>query len=219
MKLYLDGVKFLEEVVSLQSKSNYAIVREGWSRLSMPIQVALTWINTVGLQAIRGTTTILAGVFTLSGRKIVDGLKDYLSLLIQAVALPLIGIVATFHPKTGLRLLTRLIRYQQIYQEPKSASTYVRIVESFFRGMGGVPYTIIDGSTQSLSHILQGKVKKEVDDISEILLGPLYFFILGFVGVCNDEAYKGVHDFLHIIKGEKSHVPSNEEPVFGKLET
>ncbi len=156
--------------------------------------------NSLLPKGIRGTTTILAGVFTLSGEKIVAGLKDYLSLLIQAVALPVIGIVATFHPKTGLGLLGKLTKHHKAYGEQVSSSRYVRIVESFFRGIGGIPSSFIFHSTKSVSFLLHGKVLDAGLGVVEAFVKS--FKSLGgiFAGGWSADYYEATHIACNIKK-------------------
>ncbi len=201
MKVYFDGADFLEKKVLVKQKEwSSFVAKEGWSRISMPIHIALETIRTVCCQAIRGTTSICAGIFTLRGGKIVAGLKDYLSLLIQAVALPVIGIVATFHPKTGLTLLQKLTKYHLDYKEVRSTRTYVKIVESFFRGIGGVPSSFISLSTRSVSYLLRGKVKKAGGHILGALVLPVASFAGIFAGGWVNRLYEGTHECCDIDK-------------------
>ncbi|NGX55669.1 MAG: hypothetical protein KR126chlam2_01308 [Chlamydiae bacterium] len=77
------------------------VAKHTYIRLTLPLHFALTIIRTIGGQALRGTGMIVAGLLTLdfkSDGKIVFGLTDYLSLVVEAVVLPLLGILAIVKP-------------------------------------------------------------------------------------------------------------------------
>ncbi|NGX53431.1 MAG: hypothetical protein K1000chlam4_00142 [Chlamydiae bacterium] len=194
MKLYFDGAEALANVVREQTRSRHFVVREGWSRVTMPIQAALMCIRTVGCQTIRGTTNILTGVFIWDKERIKSGLKDYLSMLIQAIALPLIGVVATFHPKAGLRLLNKLknghVGGRAKWQEESSPLTtrYQKIVGCVFRGIGGIPGMVILGSTSSLSSLLRGKIVGLAEAVVPIVHSVISLAAI-FGGVVSERLY------------------------------
>ncbi|NGX55668.1 MAG: hypothetical protein KR126chlam2_01307 [Chlamydiae bacterium] len=150
--------------------------RRVWFRLTLPLHFALTIIRTIGGQALRGTSSIVSGVLTLDFHrdgKLVSGLNDYLSLLVEAVVLPLLAIGAIFVPKAIGELLQKgVVRWDvdrnnrdfngRIYQLRRSY--WVPGVQTFFVKIPlmitGIPNIVLRQATLGAQSLLQGRVKQ-----------------------------------------------------------
>jgi hypothetical protein len=124
--LYLDGIhdlthKLEEYQIDIPTLSFHA-KKDIWVRLGIFLHTALTLIRAVALQLLRGTGNLLGGIIHLNGARVVMGMKDYFSLLIQAIALPVLGMVTFVLPKTGYHLLHG---FTDFCDTPRQASAIV----------------------------------------------------------------------------------------------
>lgn len=124
--LYLDGINDLtcklEEYKVDTSTDCINIKRDIWLRITIFVHTALNLMRTVILQFFRGTGNILGGIIHLDGERFVMGLNDYFSLLIQAVALPVLGVITFLLPKVGYRLL---YNFRQSFDTVRQASDII----------------------------------------------------------------------------------------------
>jgi hypothetical protein len=72
-------------------------------RVTVIAQAVLILIQTTGKQSIRGLTFLLSGILTLDGARFKIGMKDFVSVIVQSIALPILGLVAVATPHTAAR--------------------------------------------------------------------------------------------------------------------
>lgn len=109
--LYLDGMNDLLQTIkdySANDSSYFHVKRDCWLRITILVHTALTLIRTITMQLFRGTGDLLSGIIHFDGERILMGLNDYLSLLIQSVSLPVLGCVVFVSPKTGHCILQNI---------------------------------------------------------------------------------------------------------------
>ncbi len=192
MRLHLDGAYALNQFMEAEKEelgeqvqrftSNAISARtlrahKVWSRISQPLHFALIIIRTLSTQACRGTSSIVSGVLTFDFHgKIVSGLKDYLSLLIEAVALPLLTIGVIFKPRVVKNCLEKMEGQLDVGSGDRnwSRSSHYEIIEGysglkpwaqklwveFPRMITGIPNILVGRSTLGVQAILHGRVKE-----------------------------------------------------------
>jgi hypothetical protein len=149
--LYLDGLNDLAlsaiDYKAEVSSEYFVAKRDIWLRITIFVHTALTMIRMLTSQFLRGTGNLAAGIAHLDGERIVMGLNDYLSLLIQAVVLPVLGITIFVWPITGFKLLIKLRDWADterqtndiIYKhEPNKKETFHDMRQGFSDGMMGI---------------------------------------------------------------------------------
>lgn len=121
--MYLDGLNDLRETLNHykieQDDSWFNLQNTVWLRATIPVHVALTCIRSVAVQSIRGAGNLLGGIILFDGKRILMGLNDYLSLLVQAVVLPVLGFIVFLAPKAGYHIL---VAFKKIETDRKGAS-------------------------------------------------------------------------------------------------
>lgn len=168
MRLYLDGVNDLlhkiEDYDVEVTKDLFNFKKDIWLRATIIPHTALTLVRTIVVQFFRGTGNIIGGALQLDGERVLMGLNDYLSLLIQAIALPILGVITFIMPKTGYYLLSRMA---QSFDAPRVASDIIykhennpkqvqcsKAISEAIMGVFGAISAFIQTLTLCLEHLL-----------------------------------------------------------------
>ncbi len=206
MRLHLDGAYALHQFMEAEKgelrkqgqkftdgriSSHTLRAHKVWSRISQPLHFALIIIRTLGIQACRGTSSIVSGVLTLDihrDGKLVSGLNDYLSVVVQAIVLPLLGIGAIFKPKavsdrlgqiverldvsmrTTWGAISQLHRFQAI---PGVQTFFVKVPMM----ITAIPAIALRRSTQGVQELLKGRFSEAGSEFRRLIevIGPFFW--------------------------------------------
>lgn len=135
---------------------------------TMPLHAILITVNTLVLQLIRGVVSIAVGLLTLNGRKIFSGLNDLFSTLIQAIALPILGLVASPATRFAAKVCHSVRSKwdaerspQGLLKEPPHPLKCVRPVveraEGVIRGLTALPICLTSGVSKLSIGIFAGR--------------------------------------------------------------
>jgi hypothetical protein len=85
-------------------KDSYFLKAEVLCRVFSCVQACMLIITTTAKQAMRGSLFLVTGIFTCNSKRLFFALKDFLSIIVHCVALPILGIVAMCSPKRAMQL-------------------------------------------------------------------------------------------------------------------
>lgn len=115
---YLDQTNpGLNHVLGDRSKPRSCFHRHIVARIAIPLQMVFVELDMLFTQTIRGLILTIGGVLTFDLKKIGVGLTDFLSVLVQTVALPIIGVIAFVAPTLAIRVTFFVM--ERIGQDPK----------------------------------------------------------------------------------------------------
>ncbi len=156
------------------------VVKHTYIRLTLPLHFALIIIRTIGGQALRGTGMIVAGLLTWDFKrdgKIVFGLTDYLSLMAEAVVLPLLGILAIVKPQAVSAFLNKDDRSNPV-DRASNRDSHEKYIDYKFKGGGwgkfiigtvwaitSVPNRFLTSSTNCIQSLLLFDISKTSDNV------------------------------------------------------
>ena len=178
----------LERIAKLSDESPSRcnlLARKAWFRITLPLHFALTIIRTVGGQALRGSALIVSGVLTLDFHrdgKLVSGLIDYLSLVVEAVVLPLLAIASIFKPEVVGTYLRKgmqkgdvdwnnrdykgsILQRHRSYRVPGVDIFFVKVPLM----ITAIPNILLTQATLGAQNLLQGRVKQASKDFLGML--------------------------------------------------
>lgn len=81
-------------------------------RIFALFEAAILMITNGVRQTVRGSVSLASGLLTCDAKLIKFGLTDYLSVLVQTIALPLIGLMTIFSPADAARVARAFYREQ-----------------------------------------------------------------------------------------------------------
>lgn len=187
--LYLDGVNDLAlkaaDYNAEVNKDCFNGKRDIWLRITFLAHLALTLVRTVVVQILRGTGNLIAGMIHLDGKRIVMGLKDYFSLLIQAIVLPIVGIAIFCWPRMGFKMLSSFrdfadveretsdIIYRHVPDKKEGGHAFRETLSNIVMGIFGG----ISAFFQTITHFIEQLLTLHPCDAKETLLttGALIF--------------------------------------------
>lgn len=112
MRLNLDGVNDLKSTVSdygARPSSFKNGKTEVHLRITALVHTVLTMIRTISVQFCRGTGEIISGGVHWKKENVLEGLKDYLSIVVQTATLPIFGLIVTIYPQGGYEVLDGIL--------------------------------------------------------------------------------------------------------------
>lgn len=118
------------------------------SRIAIPLIIMpCVLIHGTGEKMIRGSFNIVAGLLTLHGKTFLFGLNDLLSAVVEAIVLPLLGIVSIFSPT-----LTKALG-QKINAKCCDEKLLVQGYSEVERIKEGIAYNVRNTLTRTLQRI------------------------------------------------------------------
>lgn len=168
-------------------------------RLTLPIQLALSLIQSVTLHILRAIASTLCGILTLDGRKILEGLNDIVSCMIETVALVLFATLTFFLPKTGIKASHKFLNlfHEDFIEERQRARPLEglsKVIVGIVRGVFALPLGIALSSLQIINGTLIGR-KDLVKDGCVALFASFIVPFIALSATCSDKTNQFVHNF------------------------
>lgn len=187
--------------------------------VTMPLHAAFTAAHTILIQVPRGTVEILVGIVTFDLKQIGRGLNDWISTIIQVIALAVIAIVGIISPRAVAWFLdkvesggwdvervegpavgctNRFTASGEIQDAMETASSVKRkFPTGVLRGLVGV-VAVGDAVVIALSSFLQGRVQPLASCGIKFGLGIVSPFIGLGSCICFEPPYRQVSALLNI---------------------
>lgn len=211
MRLQLDGAYFLHKVADdygygqSQNRVN-SLKKHVWSRLTFLAQAILALVHAVVVQTLRAISSFISGILTLQGKRIRDAGIDVLSILIQVIALPILGIVGTFLPKTVFDLCPyTLLKNPKDNAESYSSPCCYRLIDheitGFVHGIFGCPSGIVSGTISIVSGLIalrSLRIKHGIKIVAHGFLSPVW----GIISGCSHPSFRNA---IRIHQSHKQH--------------
>lgn len=193
MPICTHGIERFESAIgSYFSAGSSCIKKELWSRITMFVQAILHIIGTVVMQGLRGIGSLILGILTADGKKLQNGCMDLFSVLVQTVALAVLGIVGTIHPRKARELAKQITNHKTFKESTSGCAHTLRLsITGVVRGILGAPIGIVDGITLGISGVLCGQ-RTQIDTAVEHFVNAFLSPFLGFAVSCSENAKKVV---------------------------
>lgn len=163
---FIDLADKLEDYNILSNKS-FNIRGDVWCRLMTPLHVALTLIRTVSVQTLRGSAFIFTGIIHLDKKRVHVGFQDFISTIIQAISLPLLGVVTFISPRRGYKIFQTEANkpYHLLKSDYSSECMHLlrKEISTIFIASTGTLSALISLVTDITEHFFSGNLNRAKD--------------------------------------------------------
>lgn len=157
-------------------------------RLRLPVVIALAVIQSLVLHVFRFFTYLMAGILTLSFKKIFQAIKELVSLPIEIIALLISGLVALFFRKAAILLLDQVLLLdkrkpgQLIIERygKNSIGQFSKYITCFVRGIFVSTFALIFCSLAVIKNIIRANSGSLRNSLALLFYGTMAPFIALF---------------------------------------
>ena|ERR1700722_3168147 len=163
----------LEPIASCAS----TIKREFWCRITIVVQATLIMLNITVKQGLRAITFMISGILTFDSYRLKVGLTDLMSVGVQALALPILGLLAVCHPTLAGNIAHKISRrLNPNWDSPQSVQIFsggaIKIVE-----WGALPFQAgISSLTTFFQEVLSLNPLSAAKQLGYTILSPFILF-------------------------------------------
>jgi len=114
LNLNLNGICHSAQILNFdltmiaKDREEYSCFHDLYAKVSAPIQIILVLVDTVVTQTLRGLCLVVGGSLTRNWEVFSEGIRDFASVAVQIVALPIIAVISLVHTQKAYNIANKL---------------------------------------------------------------------------------------------------------------